>query len=157
MSFEDDDGEFGWFFRLIPFVAIPVFIAVLWWAPSLPKPPANTNVFGCYVATASPPILLDASGMHVKQLGFPAIPYHLEQLKTGIALTAEAPIRADKTQAGYRFAVNSRGIGLFMPFYRVENGQTYGVFEVSLLAGFQMLDSGGNFINYAPADPASCT
>lgn len=157
MSIEDDDGEFSWFFRLIPFVLIPVFIAVLWWAPSPPKPPANTTVFGCYVATASPPILLDASGMHVKQLGFPAIPYHLERLKTGIALAAEAPIRADKTPTGYRFTVNKRGIGWFMPFYRVENGQTYGVFEVSLLEGFQMLASDGNRINYDPAGPASCT
>ena len=94
--------------------------------------------------------------MHVRQAGYPTIPFHLERSKTGIVLTADAPIRADKTANGYRFGMNKRGIGWFMNFYRVENGQTYGVFDDNLLEGFQMLASDGVYLNYDPTDAARC-
>jgi hypothetical protein len=94
--------------------------------------------------------------MHVRQKGYRTIPFHLERLKTGIALTADAPIRADKTAQGYRFGMDERGIGIFMPFYRVENGRTYGVFEEPLLEGFQMLASDGMNLNYEPTHAARC-
>lgn len=51
--------------------------------------------------------------------------------------------------------MDSRG-GLFLPFYRVENGQTYGVFDESLLEGFQMPASNGAYLNYVPTDAARC-
>ena len=156
MSFEDNEDGFSGFLRVIPLVLILVFIAFPWLMSSPAKAPANATVFGCYAATAGPPILLDASGTHVKQPGFPTIPYHLERLKTGIALTADAPIRADKAQVGYQFGIDKRGIGRFMPFYRVDNGQAYGVIEASLLEGFQMLADDGTYINYDPAEPARC-
>ena len=153
--FEGDDYRFGWFSRLFPLVMILLAVACSESSPN--KSPANAAVFGCYAAAAGPPILLDAAGMHVKQLGFPAIRYHLERLKTGIALTADAPIRADKVPTGYRFGMNERGIGRFMPFYRVENGQTYGVFEVDQLEGFQLLASDGTYIDYDHAEPTRCS
>ena len=152
----DDDDEFNWFFRAIPLVLIPVFVAALWLAPSPAKPLANDTVFGCYAAPASVNIQLDEAGMHIEQPGFPLIPYHLERSKTGIVLTADAPIRADKTALGYRFGINKRGIGWFMPLYRIENGQTYGVFDESLLEGFQMLASDGITLNYVPVTAAEC-
>ena len=43
-----------------------------------------------------------------------------------------------------------------MPFYRVENGRTYGVFEEPLLEGFQMLASDGMNLNYEPTHAARC-
>lgn len=94
--------------------------------------------------------------MHVRQAGFPVIPFHLERSKRGIALAADAPIRADKAPNGYRFALNERGIGWFMHFYRVENGRTYGVFDDRLLEGFQMLATDGVYLNYDPTDAARC-
>lgn len=152
----EEDDEFGWFFRAIPLVLFPVMIAALWLAPSPPKPPANDSVFGCYGASTGVRIQLDKTGMHIEQPGFPAIPYHLERLKTRIVLTADAPIRADKTTRGYRFGIDKHGIGLFLPFYRVEEGQTYGVFDESLLKGFQMLASDGIILNYVPVKAAEC-
>jgi hypothetical protein len=38
----------------------------------------------------------------------------------------------------------------------VENGQTYGVFDDSLLEGFQMLASDGIYLNYDPSNAAKC-
>jgi hypothetical protein len=63
--------------------------------------------------------------MQIRQAGYPVIPFHLERSKTGIVLTADAAIRADKTANGYRFGMNERGIGWFMHFYRVENGRIW--------------------------------
>ncbi|PWG03748.1 hypothetical protein DF286_13320 [Sphingosinicella humi] len=94
--------------------------------------------------------------MHVRQEGFRTIPFHLERLKTGIALAADAPIRADRTAEGYRFGMNESGMGWFMPFYHIENGRMYGVFEERLLDGFQMLASDGINLNYEPTDAARC-
>ncbi|WP_146193634.1 hypothetical protein [Sphingosinicella humi] len=150
------NGEFGWLFRLI---AVGVAIAGVAYAltgPRAPPTPSSAAVFGCYVAPASPAILLDAAGMHVRQEGFRTIPFHLERLKTGIALAADAPIRADRTAEGYRFGMNESGMGWFMPFYHIENGRMYGVFEERLLDGFQMLASDGINLNYEPTDAARC-
>jgi hypothetical protein len=152
----DTKDEFGRFLRILPlFIAIA---AVGYFATrkTPPPPPSNSAVFGCYTAPNSPAILLDASGMHIRQEGYPLIPFHLERSKSGIVLTVEAPIRADKTANGYRFGMNRRGVGWFMHFYRVENGRAYGVFDDRLLEGFQMLARDGAYLNYEPSDAAQC-
>lgn len=155
MQFDEND-EFSWFFRLIPLILIPVIVAYLIWSPAPPKAPVNASVLGCYTTPNSPSIKLDAAGMHIRQSGFPPIDYHLENHKTGIALAADAPIRADRSGAGYRFGINQRGIGLFLPFYRERGGRTYGVFDPAELEGFRMLAADGRWLNYQPADEASC-
>jgi len=150
------NDEFGWFFRALPVLLLVGGIAYLLMQPAPRPAPSNSNVLGCYTAPDSPPILLDAAGMHVRQEGFPVIPFHLEDSKMGIALTADAPIRADKTADGYRFGMDKHGIGRYLDFYRVVNGRTYGVFDESLLKGFKMLASDGAYLSYDPADPAEC-
>ena len=152
----DVNDEFGRFFRALPVVLAIAALAYFFTRTPPPAAPSNATVFGCYAASVSPPILLDAAGMHVRQAGYPTIPFHLERSKTGIVLTADAPIRADKTANGYQFGMNKRGIGWFMHFYRVENGKAYGVFDDSLLEGFQMLASDGVYLNYDPTDAARC-
>jgi hypothetical protein len=148
--------EFGWFLGALP--AVVALGAIAYVLLSSDRDPAlpNATVFGCYVAPNSPAILLNASGMHVRQEGYPTIPFHLERHKTGIALTADKPIRADNTGNGYRFGVDRRGSGWFMDFYRVQDGRTYGVFDERDLEGFQMLASDGEYLNYDPADAARC-
>lgn len=94
--------------------------------------------------------------MQIVQNGFPSIGYHLERHKTGYVLTADAPIRADWTGSSYRYSFEGRGIGKFLPFYRVQGGQIYGVFEPSLLSSFQMLANNGNRLNYSRADDTKC-
>lgn len=94
--------------------------------------------------------------MHVRQRSFPSIPFHLERSKTGILLAADKPIRAVNTNDGYRFGMHKRGGGLYMPLFRVLSGRTYGVFEVHLLEGFQMLTDDGAYLNYVPSDAAKC-
>ena len=152
----DDNDEFRWFFRFGPLAFIPAIAGFLYFAPSPPEAPANTTVFGCYSAPDSPSIRLDAAGMHILQSGFPVIGYHLERHKTGIALTADAPIRADRIGVDYRFGMNRRGIGWFLPFYREGRGHTYGVFDPALLESFQMLATDGRSLNYSPAAEANC-
>jgi hypothetical protein len=155
MQIEATD-EFGWFFRALPVAVVLAVVAFYFMRTPPPPAPSNASVFGCYVASGAPPILLNAAGLHVRQAGYPIIPFHLERSKMGIALTADAPIRADKAANGYRFGMNKRGIGWFLHFYRVENGRTYGVFDDSLLEGFQMLASDGVYLNYVPTDAAKC-
>ena len=43
-----------------------------------------------------------------------------------------------------------------MHFYRVKSGYSYGVFDDSLLEGFQMLASDGVYLNYVPTDAGKC-
>lgn len=155
MQIEAND-EIGRFIRFVPVLVAVAAVGYFVMRPTPPSPPSNAAVFGCYATPNGPAILLDGSGMHVRQDGYPVIPFHLERSKTGIVLTADAPIRADKTTSGYRFGMNKRGIGWFMHFYRVVNGRAYGVFDEKLLEGFQMLASDGTYLNYDPSDAARC-
>ena len=148
--------EFRWFFLALPVAVAIGGLAYISTRTAHPPPPPNATVFGCYTAPDSPPILLDRAGMHVRQRDFPSIPFHLEQSKRGLLLAADKPIRAASTDGGYRFGMRERGGGLYMPLYRVLNGQTYGVFEVHLLEGFQMLTDDGTYLNYIPSDAAKC-
>jgi len=155
MPFESDD-EFSWFLRLLPLGLALGFGAFLLLRAPPPPPPENSVVFGCYSNPGAPAILLDAAGMHIRQSDFPTIGFHLERLKTGISLVAEAPIRADPTAQGYRFAIDRHGVGLFLNFYREQDGRVYWVFDESLLEGFQMLATDGAQLNYQPADARRC-
>jgi hypothetical protein len=155
MQAEAND-EFGWFLGALPVAMVIALVVYFFLRTPPPPPPSNAAVFGCYAASDSPPILLDATGMHVRQAGYPTVPFHLQRSKTGIVLTADRPIRADKTANGYQFGMDKRGVGWFMSFYRVENGQTYGVFDDRLLKGFQMLARDGVYLNYDPTDAAKC-
>ncbi|WP_324750291.1 hypothetical protein SH591_01975 [Sphingomonas sp. LY54] len=155
MPFEGED-EFSWFLRLLPLGLALGFGALLLLRASPPPPPANSLVFGCYANPHAAAILLNATGMHIRQGGFPAIAFHLQRHKTGISLVAEAPIRADRTAQGYQFAIDRRGIGRFLDFYREQDGRVYGVFDEGLLEGFQMLATDGARLNYQPADVGRC-
>ena len=148
--------EFGRFFYALPIAVVVAALAFFLTRPALPPLPSNSVAFGCYTASGSPPILLDGSGMHVQQDNFPAVPFHIERSKTGFLLTAEAPIRADKIAGQYQFGRNERGIGWYLPFYRIQDGRTYGVFEENQLQGFQMLASDGINLNYEPANLSQC-
>lgn len=77
MKFEAGD-EFEWFFRAVPIAGIIAGLVYFLMQPPPPPDPANATVFGCYAAPDSPPILLDGTGMHVRQAGYPVIPFHLE-------------------------------------------------------------------------------
>lgn len=151
----DRDG-FSWIVPGVALALVVTFFAYFWFGRSPPAPLPNSTVYGCYEAQDSPSIRLDASGMQILQSDFPRIGFHLELHKTGYDLTADAPIRADWTGSGYRYSIERRGIGWFLPFYRIEGDKTYGVFEPSLLSGFQMLANDGNSLNYTPIDDAKC-
>jgi hypothetical protein len=147
---------FGRAFYALPVVVVVAALAFFLTRTASQPLPSNSVIFGCYIANGSPPILLDANGMHIRQDGFPVVPFHLERSKTGMLLTAEVPIRADKIDGQYQFGRNERGLGWYLPFYRIQDGRTYGVFEDSQLQGFQMLASDGTNLNYDPASLAHC-
>ncbi len=122
------------------------------------KPPTPTNdaAYGCYLNPYAPPILLEPSGMSIVQIDFPRIGFHLERHKSGIALTAEAPIHAKPIRGGYEYGIDQRGIGLFLPFYRIENGKSYGVFEADQLRSFTMLARDDHYLKYVRSDSEDC-
>jgi hypothetical protein len=155
MQIEAND-EFGWFFFTAPIAIGLAALAFVFTRSPPPPAPSNATVFGCYTAPDSPPILLDENGLHVRQADYPVVPFHLETSKAGIALAAGAPMRADKTANGYRFGMHKRGGGLFMPFYRVVNGHSYGVFDARHLEGFQMIAEDLVYLDYAPSEMAAC-
>jgi len=107
MQIEAND-EFGWFFGALPVLLLMGGIGYFLMQPAPRPAPSYSKVLGCYTASDSPPILLNPAGMHVRQEGFPVIPFDIEKSKMGIALTAGAPIRADKTADGYRFDPKQR-------------------------------------------------
>lgn len=121
-----------------------------------PPEPMNSSAFGCYASADAPAIRLDRQGMQIVQRGFPLIGFHLERSKQGIALTAERPIYAQPSPAGYRYAIAGRGIGRFLEFYRLDHGEIYGVFEETELSGFRMLANDGAYLPYDRVDAARC-
>jgi len=76
--------------------------------------------------------------------------------KTGIALTAEAPIVATPGPQGYTFSISPPGIGRFMDFFHEVDGRSYGVFDENELRQFTMLARDGVYLPYREADPAEC-
>ncbi|MBL8657022.1 MAG: hypothetical protein JNJ92_06640 [Altererythrobacter sp.] len=119
-------------------------------------PPANGKAFGCYTTANAPPISLDARGMIIHQSAPIRIGFHLERHKTGIALTADAPIEANPTQTGYIYSIRPPGIGWFMDFFHEVDGRSYGVFDENALRQFTMLARDGIYLPYRKADPVEC-
>jgi len=91
MAYEGIEYETGLRWLYLAGVAA-IIAAVLFLRPQPVPPPAKAVVFGCYTTSLGAPIRLAADGMEILQNGFPRIGFHLERHKTGIALTAEAPI-----------------------------------------------------------------
>ena len=123
--------------------------------PSAP-PPSSSKAFGCYIAANAPPILLDAKGMMIGQSPPIRIAFHLEASKTGIMLTADAPIIARPGRGGYSYSIESRGIGRFLNFSRDIDGRSYGVFDENELHRFTMLADDGVELFYRKADAVAC-
>ncbi|MFS2109491.1 hypothetical protein ACCC88_07380 [Sphingomonas sp. Sphisp140] len=119
-------------------------------------PPANSKAYGCYTNPATAAIRLDREGMAIFQSDPIRIGYHLERGKTGIMLTAEAPISADLVGKRYLYSIGSRGIGLFLPFFNEQNGRSYGEFDEDRLQQFTMLANNGVELAYRKADPGAC-
>jgi hypothetical protein len=143
----DGNDEFGRFFILLPIVLAVSLGAYILFGPRPAPPPPNRFAFGCYSTPSGPHILLDAAGMHIRQKDYGSVGYHLERGKTGIALTAEAPINASLQGDRYQFGMDRRGIGRFLPFGEVKNGRRYGVFDEADLSQFSMIaDDGVNLI-----------
>ncbi|AKM10470.1 hypothetical protein [Croceicoccus naphthovorans] len=152
--------QFSWFSAAIALCIVGIPIGFL--ALHKPTPaPQNATVYGCYVGDLAPPILLDEGGMHILQPEFPTIPFHLERHKTGIVLTADAPIQARAADGRYVYSFYEPGIGTFLNFFQEVNGRRYGVYDVDDLSGFSMLPrtlvSGeAPFIEYAKASSETC-
>lgn len=94
--------------------------------------------------------------MQIIQTGFQHVSYQIELQKTGYVLNADAPIEADWTGASYRYKLENRGNGKFLPFYRTQGDRTFSVSDPSMLIGFQMLANNGTWLNYARVDDAKC-
>ncbi len=154
MSFKDD--EFGVFFRMIPVVLLPLFVAAFWFKPSPPPPLPNTLAFGCYSTGDGPKVRLDADGMQVLQSGFPRISYHLERSKQGIVLSVDAPIDVEQTASGHRFMLAGTGAGRYLPFYRLVNGQWYAVFQAADIERFRMASRNGSSVVFEPVPTGHC-
>lgn len=155
MSYVGKDYEpvFRWAYYIGIAAVIVAFILLR------PKPvpaPINAVAFGCYRTTSGPAILLDPNGLQIKQSGFPRIGFHLERLKTGIALTAEAPIQAEAAGDGYRYSMYYPGSGYYLDFVRIINGRRYGVFDESDLSQLIMLARDGVYLIYSKSDSILC-
>jgi len=100
--------------------------------------------------------VLAKNGMEIRQSGFPRIGFHLERHKTGIALTAEAPIVATPTNGRYVYSIVQPGEGWFLDFFKIIDGRRYGVFDQRELSQFTMLARDGVYLAYKRAGDASC-
>jgi hypothetical protein len=153
---KDDDSGFAWIFGGMPIVLGLVLLLVTN-APPKPLSLKNKVAFGCYSAELAPPIRLDSSGMHILQPGFPAIPFHLERHKTGIAISADRPIQATAINGRFVYSFYEPGEGWYLDFFNVVNGQRYGVFDEAYLTEFTMLSRDtGKYLTYAIAPPSAC-
>ena len=118
--------------------------------------PSNSKAFGCYDTADGPPILLDQNGMTILQTAPTRIKYHLERHKTGIALTADAPIAAELTGKRYVFSIKPPGEGIFLDFFKTIDGRTYGEFSEIGLRRFTMLARDGAELSYRKVLPSAC-
>lgn len=149
----DYESAFGWIYYL----AIAGMVAgFLFMGPEPVPEPRSHTVFGCYASASAPAIILDAQGLQIQQPGFPRIGFHLERLKTGIALTAEAPISAVVDGDHYRFSIDRHGAGRYLNFFNVINGRGYGAFDENALSRFSMLAEDGAYLVYERAASGSC-
>jgi hypothetical protein len=139
------------------FVALMVVGAIymIWRGTNIPPIP-NAKAFGCYTTPKAAPILLDQDGMVILQTVPLKIPFHLERHKTGIALTAHAPIAAVSRMGRYQFSIRPPGEGWFLDFYKVIDGHSYGVFNENELRQFTMLARDGAYLPYRRSAQSEC-
>lgn len=141
----------------IGLIAIAVFIgAGLFPGPKSEPDPLNHTAYGCFASQNSPSIRLNPSGMIIRQKNFPIIGFHLERHKTGIVLTAERPISANSSTGGYLYTIDNQGSGRYLPFFKVVNQKTYGVFDEAELHSFHMLATDGRYIAYIKSNLSEC-
>jgi hypothetical protein len=144
------------FHVLYGIAAVAFVVCVLLLAkPTQPDPP-NSKAFGCYTSAQAAPILLNQQGMSILQPGEIKIRYHLERHKTGIALTADAPIAAERVGNRYVFSITPPGVGWYLDFFNVINGESYGVFDENALQQFTMLARDGNYLPYRKGPERDC-
>lgn len=122
--------------------------------PPIPDP-SNSSAFGCYSAEGAPPILLNGNGLTVLQQGLPTVGFHLERNKTGIALSTDRRIEPVPSGDGFMFQFGP--FGEFIPFYKIERGVVYGVFDEDDLNAFRMQVSADRYLAYAKSDLADCS
>jgi hypothetical protein len=145
-------GRVAYLGFVVAMLTVGIYAAV---KPSRPEPP-NSKAFGCYITARAAPILLSRQGMVILQPSRIRMNFHLERHKTGIALTAEAPIAAEPTGQQYTFSVKYPGEGWFLDFYNVVDGRTYGVFDENELRQFTMLATDGAHLGYGKAPAYIC-
>ncbi|HEX8055281.1 MAG TPA: hypothetical protein VF481_01360 [Novosphingobium sp.] len=137
--------------------AVGFVLAALFLTHKARPEPKNSLAYGCYTTDQAAPIVLSKRGMLILQHGFPLIGYHLERHKTGIALTAEKPIVARPAGPRYIYSIEYPGEGLYLDFFKVVDGQRYGVFEENHLSSFTMLARDGTDLLYRGAQSAECS
>ncbi len=144
--------------RPVVLVIVPIMILAFVFFGSKPVPDdlTNSSAYGCYTNAQAPSILLDIEGMKILQNSFPQIDFHLERHKTGIALVADRPIRADPVMGRYEYGIERRGVGWFLNFYNEINGRRYGVFDKAALYRFTMLAQDGVELAYEKSPGAQC-
>lgn len=133
-----------------------VFAGIMFFQPLAKSPPPNSAAYGCYTATSAPAILLNRDGMSILQKGFPRIPFHLENHKTAIALTADVPIQADLVDNSYEYAMYHPGEGWYLNFQKIEAGRRYGQVDAAKLSMFAMLARDGTEILYSKGPLDRC-
>ena len=154
-----DDGAdyqqaFGVLFLafVIAMIGISAYMSL---RPRTPDP-INSKAFGCYETGDGPPILLDKNAMTIFQTAPIRIRYHLERQKTGIALTADAPIAAEMIGKRYVFSIKPPGEGWYLDFFKIIDGHTYGEFDENGLRQFTMLARDGTYLPYRKALRSAC-
>lgn len=142
----------SWYAAVAAVAAVFIMIAVF--QPFAKPEPKAARTYGCYAADGAPAIRLDATGMHVLQKGFPRIPFHIERHKMAITLTADAPIRADRTDGRYLYSMYRPGIGTYLEFRRADDGA--GEFDEARLSRFVMTATDGTDLIYDRTSPDGC-
>ena len=54
------------------------------------------------------------------------------------------------------FSIKPPGVGWYLDFFNVINGETYGVFDENALQQFTMLARDGNYLPYRKASERDC-
>lgn len=118
--------------------------------------PANSKAFGCYRTSSAAPILLDEEGMTILQQQPLKIGFHLERGKRGIALTAEAPITAERMGTEYLYLIRPPGVGRYLFFFNESDGRASGVFDANALSQFKMHAQDGAALAYTKTALEEC-
>lgn len=85
----------------------------------------------------------------------PTIPFHIELQKTGYVLVADQPLKAARLDGRYAYSFDAPAIS-YLRFFRVVNGQTYGIIDETQLSKFTVLANDGAYLAYIKGDDATC-